>query len=480
MDLASLDAVAQAELVRSGQLTPLELVDAALARIDAVDPELNAVIHRRHERARAEAADPGLADGPFRGVPLLVKDVVCRTVGDPYHCGTRFLAERGHVSDRDSELARRFRAAGFVIVGKTNTPELAMSATTEPLAYGPTRNPWDTSRSPGGSSGGTAAAVAAGLAPVGHGNDMGGSIRMPASCCGLVGLKPTRARSTLAPDFGEYWGPLTHEGVLTRSVRDTAAVLDCISGMAVGDPYTAPAPRRPFLAEVGADPGSLRIGFTTLVPGTGAGATAEVTLAVSSAADLLAQLGHVVEPSAPAALADGSPREFGVITSVGVARDIERWEGELGVPFPLDTLEPANRTAVEAGRAITAVQYTGALESLQRWSREVQAWWGDEGEGFDVLVCPTMPVEPWLLGEMAPDVERGELMSRMGWATRFTGAFDITGQPAVSLPLHHSAAGLPVGVQLVARYGQEDVLIALSSQLESAAPWAHRRPPVHA
>ncbi|MCB0996699.1 MAG: amidase, partial [Acidimicrobiales bacterium] len=239
MDLATLDAVASADLIRTGQASPTELVEAALERIEEVNPALNAVIHRRDERALAEAADPSLPDGPFRGVPLLVKDVVCRTAGDPYHCGTSFLKERGYVSPHDSELARRFRAAGFVIVGKTNTPEFAMSATTEPLAYGATRNPWDTSRSPAGSSGGTAAAVAAGLAPVGHGNDMGGSIRMPASCCGLVGLKPTRARSSLGPDFGEYWGPLTHEGVLTRTVRDTAAVLDCISGMAVGDPYTA-------------------------------------------------------------------------------------------------------------------------------------------------------------------------------------------------------------------------------------------------
>src|SRR4051794_34697814 len=227
--------------------------------MDAVNPSINAVIHRLDEKAVMTAAGADLPDGPFRGVPFLVKDAVCHTAGDPFHCGMRFLKERNWTADSDAYLAQKLRRAGFVFVGKTNTPELAASVSTEPLAYGPTRNPWNLDHSVGGSSGGSAGAVAAGLVPVAHANDMGGSIRIPASECGLVGLKPTRARTSLGPKFGEYWGPLTHEGVLVRSVRDAAAVLDVIAGPMPGDPYTAPAPLRPFAQEVGADAGSLRI-----------------------------------------------------------------------------------------------------------------------------------------------------------------------------------------------------------------------------
>ncbi|MDQ1480926.1 MAG: amidase, partial [Actinomycetota bacterium] len=267
-DFALLDATAQAALVANGDATPVELVDAAIARIESSNPALNAVIHERFDRARAEAASASLPDAPFpnapfRGVPFLVKDAVCHTAGDPFHCGMRLLKRLQWTATDDTWLAERFRAAGLVSVGKTNTPELATSVTTEPVAYGATHNPWDLARSPGGSSGGSAAAVAAGMVPIAHGNDMGGSIRFPASMCGIVGLKPTRARTTLGPDFGEYWGPLTHEHVLTRSVRDTAAVLDAIAGGAPGDPYTAPPPVRPFREEVGAPPGRLRIGMRT-------------------------------------------------------------------------------------------------------------------------------------------------------------------------------------------------------------------------
>src|SRR5690606_34873611 len=244
-----LDATAQAALVARGELTPQELVEAAIARIERVDPQLNAVIHPLFEKARDAARSAELPRGPFRGVPFLVKDAVCTTAGDPYHAGMRFLKRHAHHAREDSELARRFRAAGFVFVGKTNTPELALSATTEPLAYGPTHNPWRLCFSPVGSSRGLAAAVAAGLVPSAHANDMGGSIRIPAAHCGLVGLKPTRARSTLGPAFGEYWGPLTHEHVVTRSVRDSAAVLDCVAGPAPGDPYTAPPLARPLREE---------------------------------------------------------------------------------------------------------------------------------------------------------------------------------------------------------------------------------------
>src|SRR3954447_22456332 len=261
-----MDATAQAELVRSGEASPTELVDAAIERIEELNPELNAVIHPLFDKARAEAAGD-LPDGPFRGVPFVLKDLGPHSAGDPFHEGAKFAKEAGHVEDHDSELVRRFRRAGLVLVGKANTPELGILPTTEPEAYGPARNPWDTDRSTGGSSGGSAAAVASGMVTVGHANDGGGSIRIPASCCGLVGLKPTRARTSNAPDFGDIMGGLVNDLVVVRSVRDCAALLDAVAGPAPGDPYVAPAPARPFIEEVGADPGTLRIGMMTTAPG---------------------------------------------------------------------------------------------------------------------------------------------------------------------------------------------------------------------
>ena len=372
-DLAFLDATAQAELVTSGQATPSELVDAALARIDAVNPQINAVIHRLDEKAVTAAADPALPDGPFRGVPFLVKDAVCHTAGDPFHCGMRFLKERGWTADSDSYLAQKLRQAGFVFVGKTNTPELAASVSTEPLAYGPTRNPWNLDHSVGGSSGGSAAAVAAGLAPVAHANDMGGSIRIPASECGLVGLKPTRARTSLGPKFGEYWGPLTHEGVVVRSVRDAAAVLDAISGPMPGDPYTAPAPSRPFAHEVGADAGSLRIGLRTApVHGADAPTDPECVQAAESVAALLAELGHQVDGDAfPAALDEDvgshfipSSRPRSRVISIGGARRPAIRSGE-------DDVEPFTWWIAEFGRITSGPAYLAAVEGLQGVGRRL-------------------------------------------------------------------------------------------------------------
>ncbi len=469
---ASLDATAQAQLVADREASPLELVDAAIARIERVNPQLNAVIHPLFEKARAAAVSPDLPHGPFRGVPFLVKDAVCTTAGDPYHLGMNFLKRHGYRASQDSELARRFRAAGFVFVGKTNTPELALSVTTEPLAYGATRNPWNLAHSTGGSSGGSAAAVAAGLAPVAHANDMGGSIRIPAAHCGLVGLKPTRARGTLAPAFGEYWGPLTHEHVVTRSVRDSAAVLDCIAGAAPGDPYTAPPLLRPLREAVGAPPGTLRIGFLTstavVTPHT------ECTLAVERTAQLLAQLGHQVAPARVPAL---DAQQIGPWIGAAVARELDRWSELLGEKIGPEDVEPLNWAMAEQGRATSAVEYVRQAELAFSWAREVAAHWGRD---FDVLVTPTSPAPPPKLGYLAPLVPFAELLGRLGVLTQFTMPFDVTGQPSISLPLHWSADGLPIGVQLTAAYGREDVLIRVASQLEEARPWAEQRPPVHA
>ena len=464
------DAVAQADLVRDGTASPSELVQAAIGRIEEADGAVNAVVHRRFEQARREA-EGMLPTGAFRGVPLLVKDAVCHTAGDPYHVGMRLLAERGWTEPDDTELAARFRRAGFVVVGRTNTPELATAYTTEPLLYGPTRNPWDLSRSAGGSSGGSAAAVAAGMVPVAHGNDMGGSIRIPAACCGVVGLKPTRARTSLGPDFGEYWAMLTHEGVLTRTVRDTAAVLDAVAGPAPGDPYTAPPPARPFTTSVEADPPPLRVGFRTAVPVEGTDPDPDCVRAVQLTARLLEQCGHRVEEAAPNGLDDTDVGgHFAALFTASVARDLARWGERLGVRIGPEDVEPRNWMLAEHGRSVSGVALLTAVEYLQAYARRLAAWWSG---GFDVLVTPTLPIVPPRLGRLPvqPDLAA---VADLG---QFTAPFNVTGQPAVSLPLHVTDEGIPVGVQLVAAYGREDLLLAVAAQLERAAPWAARRPP---
>ena len=475
-DLAWLDATAQAQLVRTGEVTPAELVEAALARIEALNPVLNAVIHDRSEKARAEAV-ASLPDGPYRGVPFLLKDAVAHSAGDPYHCGMRVLRDAGWIEPEDTWLVQRFRAAGFVIVGKTNTPELASSVTTEPLAYGPSRNPWDVDRSTGGSSGGSAAGVAAGMVAVAHGNDMGGSIRIPSGMCGLVGLKPSRGRGTLGPDFGEYWAMTTHEHVLTRSVRDTAGVLDAIAGPGTGDPYTAPPPQRRYLDEVGADPGQLRIGFRSArSPGLGE-MPADVAAGVGAAAAALESLGHAVEPTEiPALDAPGFAESVPVMFPVFIARELDRWSEKLGRALEPTALEPWNATLAEMGRAVTGGAYVAALERVQRWARGVAAWWDDH----DLLVTPTVSAETPELGFLGPELDPFESLARMGTITNFSMPFNVTGQPAISLPLHQAGVGMPVGVQLVAAYGREDLLLRVAAQLEVACPWQDRRPAVAA
>jgi len=468
-DLAFLDATAQADLVTSGEASAAELIDAAIARIERINPALNAVIHKRYDRARDEAP---VARGPFAGVPFLVKDAVCHTAGDPYHCGMRALKDASWTEPDDTWLAARFRNAGFVFVGKTNVPELASSLTTEPLAYGATRNPWNLEHSTGGSSGGSAAAVAAGLVPVAHGNDMGGSIRFPASMCGIVGLKPTRARTTLGPGFGEYWGPLTHEFVLTRSVRDTARLLDCVAGAGTGDPYTAPPPTRPYRDEITAPSQRLRVGFRSH---TAAGTThPDCVSAIELAAKLLEQLGHDVAPTAIDALDAPMGDGFFHSMTVGIAGDVARWSRRLGRDISGE-LEPMNRLFAQMGSSISALQYVAALDDALAWSRGVAAWWEDH----DLLVLPVSPEPPVRLGEIAPDNSDPGVTDHLTRLVQFTLPFDVTGQPAISLPLHWNDEGLPIGVQLIAAYGREDVLLRVAAQLEQAQPWAPRRPPVH-
>jgi amidase len=310
------------------------------------------------------------------------------------------------------------------------------------------------------------------VVPIAHGNDMGGSIRFPSSMCGIVGLKPTRARSTLGPDFGEYWGPLTHEHVLTRSVRDTAAVLDAIAGPGTGDPYSAPPPARPFVEEVGTPPGRLRIGLRTRRR-DGGRSHPECERAVADAGRLLESLGHQVEPVDLPALDEPIDGAFGTVMMVAIARELERWQTRTGATITPDDVEPGNAFLAQMGAQVNAIGYADAIDTMQTWSRGVAAWWND----YDLLVTPTSPDLPVPLGELAPTNPDPAVMTRMGTLTTFMIPFDVTGQPAISLPLHWSDEGLPVGVQLVAAYAREDVLLRVSGQLEQAVPWADRHPP---
>jgi amidase len=483
-ELARLDATAQAALVRSGELTPLDLVEAGISRIEKCNPQLNAVISPLFEKAREVAAalareSESDTPAPFRGVPMLLKDLGCHSAGDPYHCGMQFLKDRDWREDDDTILAGRFRAAGFVFLGKTNTPELGCLTTTEPVAYGPTRNPWNSAHSCGGSSGGSAAAVASGMVPVAHAGDGGGSIRIPASECGLVGLKPTRARVSLGPRVGDSWAGLVTQHVVTRSVRDTAAVLDAVAGSHPGDPYVAPAPARSFIEEVGSPPGVLRIGLLRGFRGEHIAVHPDCVSAVDEAGRLLESLGHRVEEAAPTVFEDSRAiAGMAAVVTSWTSRDLAYWSERTGAEIGPEDVEPMTWQLAEQGRQLSAPAYLAAIQGIHAWAREMAAWW--EG-GFDLLLSPTLAEPPPLLGEFdaTPDAPMRGFMRSASFAA-FTSAFNLTGQPAISLPLCTNEASLPIGVQLAAAFGREDILLRVSSQIEEVRPWMHRRPPVHA
>lgn len=465
------DACAQAEFVRSGEVSPAELVDAAITHIEAVNPKLTAIIIERFDKAREEAAGL-LPKGPFRGVPIVIKDLHCPSKGDPRYEGTRFLHQAGVVADHDAAVVRRFREAGFVIVGRTNTPEFGTTITTEPILIGPSRNPWDRSRSTGGSSGGSAAAVASGMVPVGHASDGGGSIRIPASECGLVGLKPARARVSSGPDTGEGWMGASTNGALTRTVRDAAAVLDVIAGAECGDPYAAPPLPGPLANEVGADPGPLRIGLLDH-PLTDTPTDAQAADAVNAVGRLLEGLGHRVQASHPQALEEPAfAEQFLTVVTVHTAAEVAMWTRTLGREVADEELEPMNAFFAGLGRSVTAPQYVGTVNWLHGFSRRVARWWED---GWDVLVSPVINGIPPEIGWLTDPDQGGARVAEM---MQYTAQFNVTGQPAISLPLYTSNEGLPIGVQFVAGTGREDVLVRLAAQIEAADPWAGRRPPL--
>ena len=474
-DLSTLDATAQAALVRDGHASALELVDAAIERIEKLNGELNAVIHPLYERART-AVHTGLPDGPFTGVPIVIKDLDGMLAGAPYHAGNKLLKARNYVADTTSYLFAKLEQAGFVIVGKTNTPEFGLMPTTESEAYGPAHNPWNTAHSPGGSSGGSAAAVASGMVPLGHAGDGGGSIRIPASMCGLFGLKPSRGRISLGPDEGESWAGLVMRHVVARSVRDSAAVLDVLQGYMTGDWYTAPPPARPYAQEVAMPAGTLRIGVRTTSPLGIAHVDDECVAAVRDAADLLESLGHTVEEASPAALDDAASLEtFTAVMLSSLRADLLTIGEAIGRPVTAGDVEPGTWASFEAGAALDAGNYVRALTKMHAWTRRLASWWLDDR--FDLLLTPTCAEPPPVLGDLVdPDSGGARLLP----FAIFTAPFNVSGQPAVSVPLYYAASGLPVGVQLVAAPHREDMLFRVGAQLEQARPWIDRRPPVHA
>ena len=472
-DMTWLDATAQADLVRRGEVSPKELTEAAIARIEAVNPQLDAVIRTRFDAARQEA-DGDLPDGPFRGVPILFKDLGCTVVGEPTAFGVGPMREVAWPVT--SFLADQFRAAGFVALGRTNVPELGTTVTTEPRSFPPARNPWDTGHSAGGSSGGSAAAVAAGMVAVAHANDGGGSIRIPASECGLVGLKPTRGRVSQGPLIGEAWAGGVADGAVTRTVRDAAGVLDVISNRMPGEPYYPPPLSRPLTQEVGADPGQLRIGMLDRPGAEGYLDDPECRAAVAGAALLLESLGHHLEESAPAAMFEPEfLRHFSTVIAADSEATFQGFEELLGRPISDDEIEGRNAAYRHMGRKLSAVDYLESRAWFGTWSRWMAGWWEDH----DLLLTPTVGAPPPELGwftAAGPDHEGERVVSFIP----YTAQFNMTGQPAITLPLHWTPGGLPVGVQLVAPYGREDLLIRVASQLEQAASWASRHPQVHA
>ncbi len=472
-----MDATAVADAIAAGDLKASEVLDAAIGRIESANPTLNAVVIDCFDRARDEAVSvTGSPDARLAGVPTLLKDLWADLAGVPLTNGNRALRDAAPVSTFDSTLVERYRRAGLIIAGRTNSPELGSLPVTEPLAYGPTRNPWNTDHTPGGSSGGAAAAVAAGLVPIAHASDGGGSIRIPASCCGLVGLKPSQGRITLGPARTE--SNLSVEHCVTRTVRDSALLLDLSAGPGIGDSVIAPAPTARYTDEVGADPGVLRIGVLDHDP-RGTPVDPSCAQAANDTAALLASLGHQVDTSWPEALADQTISErFMAQWATNMAVGIAAMGRSLGRELTEDEVEPVNWAMAHFARNFSAVDLAESQATVAGFRRRVHAWWDT---GWDLLITPTVAQPPPRIAEhLATDDDPMAGMRRSAEWVCFTSQFNMTGQPAISLPLAWSDDGLPIGVQLVAAYGREDLLIRVAAQLEAARPWTDRRPELSA
>lgn len=484
------DGLGLGELVRSKQVSPSELVEEAISRIEAYTPRINAVICKMYEQAH-KATLSGLPDGPFKGVPFLQKDMHATVEGVPTSSGTRMLKDIPQ--PHDSEIIRRYRAAGVILLGKTNVPEFSLLPYTEPEAFGPTNNPWDLTRTVGGSSGGSAAAVAARLVPLAGGADGGGSIRIPSACCGVFGLKPTRGRTPTGPDVGDIWRGFAQEHVLTRSVRDSAAMLDAIAGPDVGAPYWASSPDRPYLHEVTTEPGRLRIAYTSQ-PFLGHSVHADCLKGLEATARLLEQLGHEVVEAAPQI--DREAFAIAFLTMIAAeTRDEIDWAAHMaGRKTRYSDFETGTTALALLGQAFSAGEYAKALNYLLAASRGIGRFFED----YDVLLTPTLAEPPILTGSLQPSGSERLMIGLIGrlnaaWLLDalgvikplaaktfdfipYTAVFNVTGQPAMSVPLCWNEAGLPIGMHFIGRFGDETTLFRLAGQLERAQPWADRAP----
>lgn len=470
-DYVEYDGLGLATLIRTGEVSVKEVAAAALEAIDAVNPTLNAVIEQYPERATALESDD-LGGGPLKGTPFLIKDLVIHEAGQKHEMGSRLA--KGFIAPNDTELMVRYRNAGLVTLGRTTTPEFGYCGTTESVLSGPTRNPWNSKHSPGGSSGGSAAAVAARMVPIAHANDGGGSIRIPAACCGLVGMKPTRGRNSLGPDLGEAVSGFAVEHVVSRTVRDSAAVLDATQGNGGGDPYVIEPPERPYLDEVSAPPGTLKIAFTT-TPWSGDKVDPETTRALNDVAASLEGLGHRVEEAMPRYDYRPHIEAAGVIWSVGTAAWVDAVAKSMGRQPGPSNLESSIVVTYEVGKRTNAVDYLAAVNHVHAVNRQIAPFFDD----YDILMTPTCAQPAWKLGEMDANAEGLTLES---WTDLvfgfcpFTQLFNATGQPAVSLPLAMNSGDLPIGIQFVGQWGGEALLYRLAGQLEQALPWNDRKP----
>ncbi len=485
IELVENDAIGLGKMVRDGEIKPSELVEMTIERIEYINPKLNAVIHKMYDGARkkAELMDKEIASGKkpeskLYGVPFLLKDLLAEYEGAPYNEGSAAL--KGYIAKSDTDLVTRHKAAGLIVVGKTNTPEFGLVPTTEPILHGSTKNPWNPELSSGGSSGGSAVAVATGIVPMAHGNDGGGSIRIPSSCCGVFGLKPTRARNPIGPSFGDLSSGIVVEHALTRTVRDSAALLDVTSGPGIGDPYYAPPKKRPFLEEVGQDVGKLNIGFLTSIPpgwNFGTKIDPECEKAVRDAAQLCENLGHNLEEINPDALSYPDLfMTFGTVWACGCGQILHYWEKILGKDITEDHVEPITWLVNNNARNRTGADYLIAIEECQLFSRKIANWY--HKGGYDILLTPTFTIPPPKLGSFsAKKVSRAiQLMNNM---TTFTYVYNITGQPAMSVPLYWTADNIPIGVEFASPFGDEATLFRLAAQLEQERPWIDKKPPIH-
>lgn len=464
------DGVGLAALIASGEVAAIEVLEAAIEKIESSNPQLNAIVHKMYDEARS-TVETGLPSGIIAGMPYALKDIGLLYTGVPTRAGCRLFND--FVPDHDSTLVERLRTAGVIVLGKTNTPEFALTVATEPRLFGATHNPWKTGYSCGGSSGGSAAAVAAGMLPAAHGGDAGGSIRVPAAHCGLVGFKPTRARNPCGPDLGEGWSGVAVDHAITRSVRDNAALLDVSHGPAPGDPYAVPPPKRSFIEEIGVDPPPLRIALTTDAAN---GATVDKACvdAAENAAKLCTDLGHHVEPASCKFDMGAMVFAFRVIVASNLHNLIEDQLTALGRNLREDDLEQISRLRAAEYRRFNGADYARAVQALHTIGRQVGAFF----EKYDVLLSPTAAGPPLAHGviDMGGD-DLDAFDDALFNHAPFTAHFNVSGNPAISLPLSINQKGLPIGVHFGGRYAEDDTLLQLSSQIEHAQPWQSRKPP---